>query len=102
MLENSKNNDKEGGGIKTLDVTNILTTATLFGSEAVLKYLLEKRQEFRRFVNISTKAVINRADICDAHWGLIISEVAFGFLSACDFKNFLWRTLVLNLKTLNS
>ena len=79
MLENSKNNDKDDEGIKMSDVTNILTTATLFGSEAVLKYLLEKRQEFRRFVNIPTKAVIDRADICDAHWGRIFSEVAFGF-----------------------
>ena len=40
-------------------LSNVLTTATLFGSEAVLKYLLEKRLEFRKLVNMPAKVVVD-------------------------------------------
>jgi hypothetical protein len=47
-------------------LSNVLTTATLFGSEAVLKYLLEKRLEFRKLVNMPAKVVV------DIFWNLVI------------------------------
>ena len=40
-------------------LSNVLTTATLFGSEAVLKYLLEKRIEFRKLVDMHAKVVVD-------------------------------------------
>ena len=57
LLENSNNNN----GILSdgTNLSNVLTTATLFGSEAVLKYLLEKRIEFRKLVNMPAKVVVD-------------------------------------------
>ena len=61
LLENSCNDEGVLSDVEHL--SSILTTATLFGSEAVLKYLLEKRQDFRPHINSPTKAVVHRYEL---------------------------------------